>query len=51
MEVINDVGKSLAQAIELIKQYLAENDIDRQVMLESAQIVLEKALEKLTHKM
>lgn len=43
--------KLVAQANELLKKYLVENDIDNDGMLAEAYSLLEQAIEKMTENM
>lgn len=50
MEINYHASMYVAQALELVRQCLAENDIDSDVLLLSAQDLLEKAMDALTSK-
>ena len=48
MKVINDCSIMVAQATELIKEYIVQNDINQQHYLENALLILENMQIELT---
>lgn len=51
MEGLNEGTKLVAQAVELIKDYLEMNDIENEALLLKGIDILQEALVKLTDKM
>ena len=48
MEIINDSSKNVAQATQLLKQYLEQNDIENADLLVAAVDLLDKTIATLT---